>query len=154
MPTQAQIVEFVRTKHRQHDPIGLTSADLIGRLDFEHAKEFLKAGTTAEEWEESRADFPTDVEAEAREYMSFAWGKCLDHRGLSASRSIEHFRNWFFLAEDAEALRIVEETQYAPYGAPILAAICKHKGWPIPEDDEDNQLRRMLEGGCCESCYT
>jgi hypothetical protein len=81
--------------------------------------------------------------------MAFAWGKARDHRGISASRSVEKMRTWVWLLDDPEIT-----ANYQNYGAPILRAICERYGFPIPDGDD---MRRMSEGepcrdGCDEGC--
>ena len=94
------------------------------------------------------------VLANMREYMDFAWGKVEDHRGISASRSVEKFGAWIWALGDEETLRKFEATNYAPYGAPQLAFVCATYGFPIPGSSE---LARMIDGepcipGCQDGC--
>lgn len=63
---------------------------------------------------------------EALDYLSFAWEKCNDERGISANRSIEHYIEWFWLAgeEDFSNKIYVEyDTNYHSYGSEILKMI-------------------------------
>ena len=84
-----------------------------------------------------------------REYMAFAWGKALDHRGLSASRSVSKLAMYAWimgadeLVDDIESRRI----RYAQYGCPILAAIAEKFSFPIPED---SGTQNMIAGNPCE----
>ncbi len=68
-----------------------------------------------------------------QDYMSFAWEKANDKRGISANRSIDHFKGWLWLLGDEEGLRYLK-VNYAPYGKPGLAYVCKKYGFK----DEDN----------------
>lgn len=84
----------------------------------------------------------------ARDYYRFAWGKVLDHRGISASRSITKLAAWMWVAgRDDLAALLHRDDLYTPYGAPALKALGAALGWPWPEDDE--QARRMAAGEPC-----
>jgi hypothetical protein len=119
-------------------------------LPWSHAKEFLE-NTTEEEW--LTLVQPATVEHQttlAREYAEFAWGKAVDHRGISAGRSVEKLNAWLWLlGRDHE----VDWTAFMPYGVPILAQVCRVMGWPIPDPSErtagGGTLGRMLEGRSC-----
>jgi len=66
-------------------------------------------------------------------YMSFAWEKANDKRGISANRSIDHFKGWLWLLGDEEGTEYLK-VNYIPYGKPGLAYICKKYGFK----NEDN----------------
>ena len=68
-----------------------------------------------------------------KKYMSFAWEKANDKRGISANRSIDHFKGWLWLLGDEEGIEYLK-ANYAPYGKPGLAYICKKYGFR----NEDN----------------
>jgi len=111
------------------DFFGFQRSDMIDYLDFNHAKPFLKDGVTSDEW----CAKTNPVEA-IREYMSFAWDKCNDERGLSASRSIEHMTAWLWLAGDNEAVDVLEEGLFGHYGADALEYICNRYDLPIERE--------------------
>jgi len=98
------------------------------------------------------------VLADAKEYTAFAWGKAMNHRGLSASRSINKLQAWCWLLNDDEALKIVNDDDlYGPYGVPILLRVSKHFGWDVPEGSEGTAgggtVGRMMDGmPCSDSC--
>jgi len=62
-----------------------------------------------------------------KDYMSFAWEKANDKRGISANRSIDHFKGWLWLLGDEEGIEYLK-ANYVPYGKPGLAYICKKYG--------------------------
>jgi len=68
-----------------------------------------------------------------RDYISFAWEKANDKRGISANRSIDHFKGWLWLLGDEEGIEYLK-ANYAPYGKPGLAYTCKKYGFK----NEDN----------------
>ena len=72
-----------------------------------------------------------------------------DHRGLSAGRSIDHFRAWLWMDGEDELVEQInsEDIPFAQYGAPILKAISEKYGAPTPDDDA---TLRMMLGSICE----
>lgn len=64
------------------------------------------------------------IEATMRDYMSFAWGKANNCRGLSALRSLSHYQAWLWMVDHP-----VNFANYTHYGKPQLRAICEHYGW-------------------------
>jgi hypothetical protein len=63
-----------------------------------------------------------------RTYMTFAWEKAHDERGISAGRSIEKFEVWVWMLGDYEQ---IDWRKYAMYGKPILRQICERYDFPI-----------------------
>lgn len=128
---------------------------LAACLDFEHGKQFAKEGITEEEWN-SEPVLSTDelVRNEMAGYMGFAWGKVEDHRGISASRSVDKIGEYLWVLGEDVALKAMEEAQYENYGAPKLRAVCELLHLPMPETE---RVRRMSEGqrcrdDCMEGC--
>jgi hypothetical protein len=116
-------IDYVRAR----DWMGTEMTDLIIRLPFVKAKKNLKPHTTEEQWEVQ----PRDREAllvEMRAYMSFAWDKANNERGLSASRSMSHYSAWIWLAGDD----LGDLHGYENYGKDNLRRICEHYGWVEP----------------------
>ena len=68
-----------------------------------------------------------------KNYMSFAWDKANNKRGISANRSIDHFKGWLWLLGDEEGIEYLK-ANYASYGKPGLTYICKKYGFK----NEDN----------------
>lgn len=124
MRTNEQIVQ--RIKERQKDDIfGFEVNEYITRLPFEFAKEFLKEGTTKEEWEKDIDKRP--IKEVMNNYMKFAKEKAESGRGISANRSIYHYVAWLWLDEnEILANKILDE--YTNYGIPQLKEICKYLG--------------------------
>lgn len=127
MPTQDEIV--TRLEQRQKDDFfGFETTDYVQALDYEHAKPYLKDGVTPDEWmpEYSTRD---QVIAKMLDYMAFAWDKALDERGLSANRSIIHYRAWAWLAGDVDLSDEIARATYYDYGKSILRRVCEFYGW-------------------------
>lgn len=131
MKTQNEII--ARIKEREPDDwLGFERSKYLLYLDYDHAKEFLKPETTAEIWGEISNELPLDM---MKDYMSFAYMKADDERGISAHRSVQHCIAWLWLAEENDLLAEVESeynNNYRKYGKPILKMICDHYGWPWP----------------------
>jgi hypothetical protein len=154
MRTQDEIVTYIEA-HRD-DFFGFAREVLTPYLDYEHARPYLKPGTTAEAWDEVRKKDATDdtVRAELADYMQFAWAKVEDHRGLSAGRSVDKCTAWAWLLAGDDVVREIEAAGYAQYGAPKLAVICLRFDLPIPNSTE---IGNMIEGrpcvpGCEDGC--
>jgi len=152
MRTQKEIADKVRGDDSM---FGFMRDALLGYLDFEHAREWLKPETTAEDWEKSRGASRDEVavRAELADYMEFAWGKVEDHRGLSAGRSVEKCSAWAWLIGDDALEAKIEAAEYRNYGAPKRAVICQAFGLPIPEDEgAQRMIRSEACSGHCEGC--
>lgn len=139
-------------KISEFDILGI-SADLIVYLPYEDAKEFLKPEITEKEYEEKyRKKYTKDtIVKEIKDYMLFALGKAENHRGISASRSIEHMCAWLFLLKDDKLLEFAEDDDnYKNYGCPILKKICDKYGIEYPNDEH---MLNMADGKkCYEEC--
>lgn len=149
-----EIVEHIRTI--KLDLFGTETNELVSRLPYGLAKEFLKPEVTEAEWTSLvlKHDNATII-SEMEKYMGFAQGKALGHRGLSAMRSIDHYEGWLWLIEAED---ILTENAYPMYGVPILNAICERFHFPKPIDEWDiKDWNRMARGlpctpDCSEGC--
>jgi hypothetical protein len=154
MRTQDEIVARMRVKE-EGDLFGFAREVLACYLDFEHAREFLRPEMTREEWEK---DLPAATDARAlgemRDYAEFAWGKAKDHRGISASRSIDKLSAWAWLLGRDDVLEKVGKTPYAQYGCPQLQVFCEAFGFPMPDDEAAQRMMRGLPcyDGCESGC--
>lgn len=156
MRTQDEMVEWYRAR-KSEDILGFTAEAVLPFLDFQHAKEFLKPefvnkeGAEAE-WNEDVAELDEVVVLdEMRKYMEFAWTKVEDHRGISASRSVEKMSSWLVaLGDDELYAQVTDSANYPQYGAPALKLICDKYGFPVP-DSEDIKL--MVQGLPCTADY-
>lgn len=143
MRSQEEIVKHIRER-TSHDPFGFEIGDLYIQLDFNHAKEFLKEGTTAKDWNEGRmaADNDQVIIEDMKRYMVFAWEKANDCRGLSANRSVMHFLGWTWLVNDNLYQRIKKEwdENYCHYGKEILIMICEEYKWDWKKWDNGKRV--------------
>jgi hypothetical protein len=146
MRTTEDIITYYRNK-QESDMFGFTGEVLLPYLSAEQVKPFLIPDADLSDWKQIPLKFESIVAA-MREYMEFAWGKMQDHRGISASRSVEKMQAWLWLLGDEETLTFAQSSHnYAQYGAPVLKKICEKYGFPVPEGDD---IERMAKGLACE----
>lgn len=139
MRTESEIVARCR-EIADEDFFGHQRSDLLNYVSFDSAREFLRPEADPAKWTHQ----PLTGEAvltEMGEYVDFAWGKALGHRGLSAERSIDHYRAWIWLLGDD-----FPDADYPNYGVPILKAICERYSFPVPDD---GAVLRMSQGRKC-----
>lgn len=112
-----------------NDIFGVWGTELLMRVPLEKATRFMKTdhGWTPETWE--RAQLKKDHEslvAEMEDYFQFAWEKAVGHRGVSASRTVQHYMAWAWLLNDMELMAyLMEPANYPNYGCPMLLAIAQ-----------------------------
>lgn len=151
MKTQDDIVTFYQSV-RKYDVLGFVGEVLLPFLSRRQVAQFLKEDADLSLWQESAIEISREfVLGEIKDYLPLAWEKVANHRGWSAVRTIAKMRGWLWLLEDEESGRFLDNvSNFAQYGAPMLAFICRKYGFPIPEGDE---LQRMIEGKLCvENC--
>lgn len=139
------------------DFLGFQREVLITALPFEIASEFLKEGTTAEEWAAQSEETAEKQAAESARYLEFAIGKATDHRGISAGRSVEKLEAHAWVAGRDDVLRAMEVAGYQNYGAPKLKAFALAMRLEWPSIKANLEINRMAEGlscrpGCDEGC--
>lgn len=133
MRTQEEIVDKLN-EVKLDDFFGFKTMDLVSYLDYEHAKPCLKPECTKEDWP---AALPRDRESilqRMSEYMSFAWDKANNCRGISAARSMAHYTIWIWMIGDEDRFGNLEEYQF--YGKDNLRKICDEYGWDADQWDD------------------
>lgn len=131
------------------DPFGFRQEALLDALDYEHLADLLSPDVAGDQ-------VPTpDVAARAREYLSFAVDKALNHRGISAWRSVEKLGEWLWCLDDADLAEKFAAAPYAQYGAPKLAVLVEAWGvQPAVPADEQQAWQQMCHGlPCTADCY-
>lgn len=125
MRTQKEIKERF---DQADDMFGTQKGDLISYMDFEVAKEYLKQDYVKqvesgdEVWVKSE-----DPKKEILGYLSFAYDKAEGERGISAGRSMLHFKTWVWLESEEfynEVIDLIDN--YTSYGIPALDEISNH----------------------------
>ncbi|AEB42641.1 hypothetical protein [Micromonospora maris] len=146
--TQEEIVTRIRAlRAHRRDIFGFREEVLVEALDLDHARQLLGPGTPGG-WTPR-----VDHETYARDYLRFAIGKIIDHRGNSASRSVDKLGELAWLLGRDDIVRAMDHTSYPMYGAPTVKAFADGFGWPFLDDlDSDDQraLARMADGQQCD----
>lgn len=102
-----------------------------------------------------------DTELAARRYLEFAVGKIIDHRGISASRSVSKLTEYAWLLGRDDVVAAMDAAGYVQYGAPQVRAFAEGMGWPFAELSSDPRDRESLErmsagdpchDGCEDGC--
>lgn len=128
----------------EDDFFGVGRMRLIEQLPFEHAKTWLSTEISEKEWEPETKSIKELVHS----YLEFAWGKANDCRGLSANRSIDHFRALLWL-DAIEDLSTTMDALYRYYGKPNLVYISELYGYDWRSQD-NNIWTSSGEGGISE----
>ena len=129
------VAEIERIK--EDDFFGFKIGDLIGFLDYEHAKQYLKPEITADKWEPLPSDRESILKI-MKDYMAFAWEKANDERSISASRSLAHYTAWIWMIGDESRFGDLEE--YEHYGKDNLRLICDAYGWDADQWDDGRRV--------------
>lgn len=133
---------------------------ILGYMSWDDALPFLDAAAVAKAGEEVvktkwtvRPNTRESILEEMKDYMEFAWDKALNHRGLSANRSVDKMKAWCWLLSEDEK---IDWENYAQYGAPILKQICELYGFPMPDgsDAQNMAAGSPCEVGCNRGCGT
>jgi hypothetical protein len=140
MRTQNQIVKRIEER-KKGDPFAFETVCYVPFLDYEHVKPYVEDDVTAESWE-PKANTRETILATMLDYMPFAWDKAKNCRGLSAGRSIAHYKAWVWLLDDG--FEVNEDYQF--YGKDELRRICKQYGW------NPNQWDDGIRGNNEEEC--
>jgi hypothetical protein len=151
MRSQEEILQRIEERGK-FDLFGFEVDEYISALDFEHAKPFIKEGTTEAQWNESIGENNDEALRKAMiDYLDFAVEKAVNHRGISSSRSVAHYLAWFWLLGDDEMVAFIEdEDNYPQYGAPIIAKAHERLGKELPDDE---RFLRMSRGeSCSQGC--
>lgn len=97
---------------------------------------------------------PENLSGEASGYLEFAIGKIINHRGISASRSVDKLGEYAWLLGRDDVVEAMSAADYAQYGAPQVRAFAEGMGWPFLDATGDEVDRRALErmsaGDPCE----
>lgn len=144
MKTNEEIVARIK-EDQGNSQFGFANEVLSIYLPWELAKEFYGPGTEEKSFDEWKRELCKEhVENCIKTYMAeYGWDKAQNHRGLSASRTVEKMRHWLWLLDDDKK---INWDNYKNYGCPILKQICELYNLPIP-DSED--LRLMAQGKPC-----
>lgn len=150
-PTQSDIRARFDSYTSTNDFFGFRREALVDAMEFETASDLVEEDVTADDWDEP------DVMATASDYLEFAIDKAHNHRGISASRSIQKLEEWLWCLGDQQLLARFIESPYHQYGVPKLAVLVD--AWGVDHDYfKTDAWRRMTDGlacdpdGCMEGC--
>lgn len=138
MKTQEEIKNrFI--ERQKNDYFGFEISEYLDFMTFDTAKslDLLKEGVTLEKWHEEVFVVATkeNVMKKMLKYMEFAWEKANGCRGISANRSISHFKAWLWLMNDGN-LEKMNAIEYEHYGKEKLIFICEAYGWDWKQWDD------------------
>ena len=153
--TADEIVQKIESMNGYEDLDGRRANRLIGLLTYELAKPYLKPEVTEADWKPTTQ---TELRANSRGDLTFAWTKALGHRGISAGLMAEVMKDWVWLLCPEADYKATKDAPYENYGAPILAMAGQLLDMSVAIDDPE-QAKRMAEGlpcwdGCQEGCGT
>jgi hypothetical protein len=124
MRTQAEILARIKERAPK-DMFGFEWEEYVSALTRDSVESLrgtlMKADADLKAWEPS---FKTDddIRKQCLEYMDFAWEKANNCRGISAGRSLAHYKAWLWLlGQDG----FEDIDQYEFYGKDNLVRICK-----------------------------
>lgn len=134
MRKQEEIIERFKAA-APRDPFGFESGEYLRALNKEALEtlrgEFIKEDADLSEFE---PDLTSDeaIRTQCIEYMDFAWQKANDCRGISAARSLSHYRAWLWLLGEDQFDDQLEDYEF--YGKDELIKVCEfldldHKQW-------------------------
>lgn len=138
---------------KNDDFFGTIRTDLLEFLSFDAARPYLKPEVTHEKWGEiQRTPTKEGVMSRMQEYMDFALEKAKHHRGLSASRSIDHYRAWIWLLGEDDQ---IHWERWGQYGCGVLKQIGEKYAIALPINQSwfDNMSRGdRCQPDCDEGC--
>ncbi len=152
MTTRTQDEILARFRNSD-DFLGFAREVLIGSMDFDTVRQAIPDVDVQSDWEPQTTE---KVTQEARDYLAFAVGKILDHRGISAERSTIKLREFAWLLGRDDVVEAMDAAEYPQYGAPKVMAFADGMRWPFTSYAEQHDvplLVRMSEGDLCrEDC--
>ena len=133
-----EVWDFVK----KEDFLG-TSIDVIEFMQFEEVKErnllkedHIRKIEQGEELWEPAVYNEKNIIQKIKDYLPFAWEKANDCRGISSTRSIIHFRNWFYMLGNKYTDKLVKEmNEISYYGKPWLYIISELVNETIYDDE-------------------
>ena len=151
MRTRDEIV--ARIKHvEKSDWLGTQFGDLANYLDAATLKPLVKPDADLSNWQPEELT-RENVIKKMLEYLDFAFEKASSHRGISASRSVEHMQSYLWLLGDDELLAFATSGgNYANYGVPILKRIAIKYDKTMPENILNWKDGEPCEPNCESGC--
>jgi hypothetical protein len=154
--TQDEIVARFR-EEQDDDVFGWMREVLLEAMTAESLQAALPAVSAADAADVTSDSGPDRIEGLARTYLTFAVGKIVNHRGISATRSVQKLAGYAWVLGRDDIVTAMEAAGYAQYGAPKVKAFADGMGWPFLETAEPAceraWLERMSQGlRCSDAC--
>ncbi len=128
--------EEVDARYKERAPVdmlGFEVDEYTPYMSIEGVRPLANEGVTDETLKETQLTLNRgEMVADMERYMEFAFEKANNQRGISASRSIQHYIAWTWLAGDYDLstrINTVFENEYLEFGISILQGICEFYGW-------------------------
>ena len=135
----------------EEDPFGFRFEVLLNSLSYDAVKPILKPGVGPEDW---TPDLTVEAVTEsARTYLTFGIGKIIDHRGVSAWRTVAKLREFAWLLGRDDVVTLMDDTAFAQYGAPKVKAFAVAMDWADLWPTDNDDLDRMSRGLRCNADY-
>lgn len=145
--TQAEILDRYRSIDAGADWLGFRREALASLMD----SRTLQA--TGDYRQPEPGEDPIDPAKALVDYFEFACEKASDHRGISASRSVDKLAEFAWAAGFDEAVAAMEAAPYENYGAPQLHALAQTvEGLVWPDTDELNNM--SIGKPCVPDCMS
>lgn len=125
MRTQEEILKRIDDR-KKSDFFGFEWPEYINHLIFDNAKPFYNERNLEDAEKSHKIETLEETKEKAVDYMSFAWEKANNCRGISASRSLSHYAAWMWLLGYDDLDEKLEDYQY--YGKDELVFICDELG--------------------------
>jgi len=145
-------IEQIRERYNNEDRRRSVFIDFGGEVLGQYLPEYWK-----DEAREEMLKAPPLEEAAVREeamnYLRFAFDKALDHRGISASRSVLKMREYAWILDLDEAAAFADDgANYPKYGVPVLKKMAQVLGVEMPEAIAVWPDGLSCTPGCQEGC--
>lgn len=139
--TADQIAERMKAVERR-DTFGIERSRLLECLPWSLAKDHMEDDAPWDEasWERQRMTTVEQARESAMGYLQFGWVKANHRRGVSAIKSIAHFRGLTWLMGEAGATVLAfleDDDKYDYFGKPQLVAVSELLGFAWREHDDD-----------------
>lgn len=123
MRTDAEILKRIREVDSE-DLLGFEVSYLMEFLPYKLLPKKAQEKIDPTEWPETCRSAEC-IRERMVDYMPFAWEKANDERGISAYRSLCHYKTWLWmLGEDWGNITV----GYTDYGKPTLRRLCEFLG--------------------------
>lgn len=150
--TQDEIVARIRDPEveRRDTPFGVERSRYLQALEYENARQFLRADQDPKAWSETVLRTEERVREEIADYLKYAWEKANGRRALSAQRTLLQFSGLLWLLSSPEAEEIIDDLEdWTHYGKPQLVRVSELVDFPW-RDHDDGKWVEFGESGVNE----